>query len=130
MSSTSTLGAIQERVAFDDDVEDLRDDLDESYDGWYAIRTAPFPCPATGCSFVALFQTGAHLVIVWPRNDDPKLLAAASKCRLAGRDPRIVPYDPSFGYAISYDEWRRIGGPVHGKRPEPDGWNDQARERL
>lgn len=128
--SASSLDAIRQRVEFDDEVEDLREDLDEGYDGWYAIRTSPFPCPAEGCSFVARFQTGAHLVIVWPRNDDPKLLAAAANCREAGRDPRIVLYEPGHGAAISYDEWRRIGGPVHGRVEEPAGWDDRARDRL
>jgi hypothetical protein len=127
---TSTLDAIRERIVFDDAVEDIRGDLDEDYAGWYAIRTAPFACPAQGCSFVALFQTGAHLVIVWPRIDDPKLLAAASNCQLAGRDPRVVAYEQAFGPAIAYDEWRRLGGPVHGRIPEPDGWDASARDRL
>src|SRR5205807_2155510 len=30
--------------------------------GWFCVSTDPFPCPASGCSFVAVFMTAAHLV--------------------------------------------------------------------
>lgn len=103
---------------------------DENYDGWFCISTNPYPCPASGCSFVARFQTAAHMVVVWPRADDPKLLATAENCRLVNRQPRIVEYEPGFGPSISYDRWVRLGRPVHGVAEAPDGYRERARDRL
>lgn len=114
------------RTEFDEKVEELREEREDDYTGWFAIRTRPFPCPASGCTFVALFQTAAHLIVVWPGQDDRALLSCARDCREAGRDPRIVEYDYGMGPCIAWDEWRRIGGPVHGRLPVPDGWEERT----
>ena len=90
------------------------DDGDRS--GWFCVATDPFPCPSPGCSFVARHMTALHRVIVWPERDDPQLLDCAAKARAAGRNPRIVAYERSFGQAVSYYELfaGRDGAPVHG----------------
>jgi hypothetical protein len=113
------------RVDFDQDVEARRRDADEDYDGWYCVATSPFPCPAAGCGFVARHMTAAHLVVVWPRIDDPALLGQARGAREVGRNPRVVAYEPGFGPCISWDEWQRIGRPIHGRIARPDGWEDE-----
>jgi len=45
--------------------EELWQDDDGDHDGWFCVRTDPFPCPADGCTFVAEFMTAAHLILVW-----------------------------------------------------------------
>src|SRR5688572_28645092 len=40
------------------------DDADD-HTGWFCVSTDPFPCPAAACTFVAVFMTAAHLVLVW-----------------------------------------------------------------
>jgi hypothetical protein len=103
-------------------LEDVRlaaeDDLwqDESGDhaGWYCVRTDPFPCPASGCTFVADFMTAAHLVLCWEQVDDPNLLRHAARARDVGRNPRVVAYAPDFGPSASYYAWVAAGRPVHG----------------
>ena len=55
--------------------------------GWYCVRTDPFPCPAPGCTFVAVFMTAAHLVLVWEERDDPNLLRHAQRAKEVGREP-------------------------------------------
>ena len=61
------------------DVEPIQDEElwtgeeEGDHDGWFCVRTDPFPCPAPGCSFVAVFMTAAHLVLVWQERDDPNL---------------------------------------------------------
>jgi hypothetical protein len=85
--------------------------------GWYCVRTDPFPCPASGCAFVAQFMTAAHLVLVWEERDDPNLLRHAERAKQVGRNPRVVEYEPSFGPSASYYAWEAAGRPVHGIRP-------------
>lgn len=118
------------RVEFDEDVETRRSDDDVDYSGWYCVQTDPFSCPVPGCGFVALYLTAAHLVVVWPSRDDSKLLANAYNAKLAGREPRVVEYENDFGPCIAYDEWDRIGRPVHGIASKPDGWDENAKGRL
>lgn len=127
---TATPVTAPPRVEFDDDVETRRDDLDEDYAGWYCVQTDPWPCPAPGCSFVALYLTAAHLIVVWPRRDDPSLLGISHSAKVAGRNPRVVEYESARGSCIAFDEWRRIGSPIHGRAAEPDGWDANARDRL
>ena len=67
------------------------------HDGWFCVRTDPFPCPASGCTFVAEFMTAAHLVLVWEELDDPNLLRHAARARDVGRNPRVVGYRADFG---------------------------------
>jgi len=92
------------------------DDSDEDHSGWYCVRTDPFPCPAAGCSFVAEFMTAVHLILVWVDLDDPNLLWHAQRAKEVGRNPRIVPYERSFGPSASYYAWEASGRPVHGVR--------------
>ncbi|MBA2476512.1 MAG: hypothetical protein H0V40_11235 [Actinobacteria bacterium] len=98
------------------DEELWTDDTGGDHSGWFCVRTAPFPCPAAGCSFVAEFMTAAHLVLVWEERDDPNLLRHAQRAKEVGRDPRVVEYEPSFGPSASYYAWEASGRPVHAVR--------------
>lgn len=93
-----------------------RDDEESDRTGWHCVRTDPFPCPAPGCTYVADFMTAAHLVLVWEQRDDPNLLWHAQRAKEVGRNPRIVPYESSFGPSASYYAWEAAGRPVHGVR--------------
>jgi hypothetical protein len=86
------------------------------HSGWFCVRTDPFPCPAPGCTFVAVFMTAAHLILVWEQSDDPNLLHHAQRAKEVGRNPRIEEYAPMFGPSASYYAWEAAGGPVHGVR--------------
>lgn len=90
------------------------DDSTDDHSGWYCVATAPFPCPADGCGFVAEFMTAAHLILVWEERDDPNLLRHAQRAQEVGRRPRVVVYDASFGPSTSYYAWEAAGRPVHG----------------
>ena len=92
------------------------DDDGADYDGWYCVRTDPFPCPAAGCSFVADFMTAAHFILLWQQSDDPNLLRHAARARDVGRNPRVVGYEPEYGPSASYYAWVAAGRPVHGVR--------------
>lgn len=109
------------RLQFDQEVEEQRGDLDADYSGWFCVRTDPWPCPAVGCGAVLDFMTAAHLVVVWPGKDDRSLLSFANDAATFGRNPRITEYRSEFGACIAYDEWRRIGSPVHGVLDRPEG---------
>ena len=99
--------------------EELRQTDDGTdHHGWFCVRTDPFPCPAAGCDFVAVFMTAAHLILVWEQRDDPNLLHHAQRAKEVGRNPRIDAYVPSFGPSASYYAWEAAGGPVHGVRAE------------
>ena len=104
-------------VAADELLEDERlwyDDSQDDHAGWWCVRTDPFPCPAHGCSFVAVFMTAAHLVLVWQERDDPNLLWHAQRAKEVGRNPRVVSYEPAYGPSASYYAWEAAGRPVHG----------------
>jgi len=88
----------------------------DDHTGWFCVRTDPFPCPASGCSFVAVFMTAAHLVLVWEEQDDPNLLRHAQRAKEVGRNPRIISYETDFGPSASYYAWEAAGRPVHGVR--------------
>jgi hypothetical protein len=92
------------------------DDDSEAYEGWFCVRTDPFPCPARGCTYVATFMTAAHLILVWQESDDPMLLKHAARARDVGRNPRIVGYRSEYGPSASYYAWVAAGRPVHGVR--------------
>ena len=98
------------------DEELWQDDGVDDHAGWFCVRTDPFPCPATGCTFVADFMTAAHLVLVWEERDDPNLLWHAQRAKEVGRNPRIVGYEPSFGPSASYYAWEAAGRPVHARQ--------------
>ena len=72
---------------------DARDD----HAGWFCVATAPFPCPAPGCAFVANYMTATHLILVWEEHVD---------------------YRPEFGPSASYYAWEAAGRPVHGIRAQ------------
>jgi hypothetical protein len=84
------------------------------HSGWFCVRTDPFPCPADGCDFVALFMTAVHLILVWEERDDPNLLRHAQRAKEVGRNPAVVDYQDSFGPSASYYAWEAAGRPVHG----------------
>jgi len=98
------------------DEELWQGDGDADHGGWYCVSTAPFPCPAPGCSFVAEHMTAAHLVLVWEERDDPNLLRHAGRAKGVGRGPRVVEYERAFGPSVSYYAWEAAGRPVHGVR--------------
>ena len=104
------------------DVEPVHDEElwtgeeDGDHAGWYCVRTDPFPCPAPGCMFVAVFMTAAHLVLVWQERDDPNLLRHAQRAMEVGRNPRVVSYERDYGPSASYYAWEAAGRPVHGIR--------------
>jgi hypothetical protein len=93
-----------------------RQDADEDHVGWFCVATAPFPCPAPGCDFVAVFMTAAHLILVWEERDDPNLLRHAERAKRVGRNPHVVSYEHDFGPSASYYAWEAAGRPVHGVR--------------
>jgi hypothetical protein len=90
--------------------EETRDD----HEGWFCVATNPFPCPAEGCTFVALHMTAVHLILVWEQRDDPNLLRHAQRAKEVGRNPRVVVYQVEFGPSASYYAWEAAGRPVHG----------------
>ncbi len=98
----------EEELWSDDDAGDR--------DGWWCVRTEPFPCPASGCTFVADFMTAAHMILVWESQDDPALLKHAARARDVGRNPRVVGYRADYGPNASYYAWLAAGRPVHGIR--------------
>jgi hypothetical protein len=105
----------QSTAVFDAD-ELWEDDENGDHDGWFCVRTDPFPCPASGCGFVAEFMTAAHLILVWEATDDPNLLKHAARARDVGRNPRVTGYRSEFGPSASYYAWVAAGRPVHGVR--------------
>jgi hypothetical protein len=111
------LGRVE--VADDELLEDeelWREGDAADHTGWFCVSTDPFPCPAAGCTFVAVFMTAAHLVLVWEQRDDPNLLRHAARAKEVGRNPRITEYESAFGPSASYYAWEAAGGPVHGVR--------------
>lgn len=105
-----------EEELLEEEEELWTDDSGDDHSGWFCVRTAPFPCPAAGCSFVADFMTAVHLVLVWEQRDDPNLLWHAQRAQEVGRNPRIVEYESAFGPSASYYAWEASGRPVHGIR--------------
>ena len=93
---------------------DAADDAER--EGWFCVRTNPFPCPANGCVFIADYMTAAHLILVWQVSDDPNLLWHAQRAKEVGRNPRIIGYETDFGPSASYYAWEAAGRPVHGIR--------------
>jgi hypothetical protein len=98
------------------DEELWTDDAGGDHAGWFCVATNPFPCPASGCSFVADFMTAAHLILVWEQRDDPNLLHHAQRAKEVGRNPHIEAYELDYGPSASYYAWEAAGGPVHGVR--------------
>ena len=92
-----------------EDEELWTDDGGEDHTGWFCVATAPFPCPAAGCTFVAEFMTAAHLILVWQERDDPNLLRHAQRAKEVTRNPRVVAYETSFGPSASYYAWEASG---------------------
>lgn len=111
---TPTRGTITTGPRVGEEVELDFPDIDDR--AWFCIATAPWPCPAEGCPFVAKHVTAAHLIVVWASMDDPNLLSNATRARNAGRDPIVVRYEPAFGPPIPYYRWEALGRPVHAVR--------------
>jgi hypothetical protein len=105
-----------EEEALETEDEELWSDDGGDHEGWFCVRTDPFPCPAPGCTFVAEFMTAAHLILVWQEMDDPNLLRHAQRAKEVGRNPRVVTYQSSYGPSASYYAWEAAGRPVHGIR--------------
>ena len=107
---------LEETLLADEEIEELWTDEgdDDDHAGWFCVATDPFPCPASGCSFVAQYMTAAHLILVWEQRDDPNLLWHAQRAKDVGRNPRVVSYRPEFGPSASYYAWEAAGRPVHG----------------
>ena len=95
-----------------------RDDDSGDRDGWWCVRTDPFPCPAAGCTYVAEFMTAAHLILVWQEQDDPNLLKHAARARDVGRNPRIVGYRADLRPERVVLRVDRLG-PSGARRPRP-----------
>ncbi|MBA3844440.1 MAG: hypothetical protein H0X39_17795 [Actinobacteria bacterium] len=108
----------QSTRVIDEDNELWEDDGSGDHDGWVCVRTDPFPCPATGCSFVAEFMTAAHLILVWQETDDPNMLRHAARARDVGRNPRVTAYRSEYGPSASYYAWVAAGRPVHGVKAQ------------
>lgn len=108
--------SLAEGTGADEDELLWADESDDDHTGWFCVRTDPFPCPATGCTFVAEFMTAAHLVLVWEERDDPNLLWHAQRAKEVGRNPRVVAYERGFGPSASYYAWEAAGRPVHAVR--------------
>jgi hypothetical protein len=105
---------VYERVEIEAEEELWTDDTGADHAGWFCVATDPFPCPAQGCSFVAMFMTAAHLILVWQHRDDPNLLRHAQRAQQVRRNPRVVSYEREFGPSASYYAWEAAGRPVHG----------------
>lgn len=105
-----------EELELFEDAQLWDDDSDTDHTGWFCVATAPFPCPAAGCAFIAEFMTAAHLILVWEERDDPNLLRHAQRAKQVGRNPRVVSYERDFGPSASYYAWEAAGRPVHGVR--------------
>lgn len=111
------------REEFDLETEELLgEQVNEQTGDWWCVRTSPFPCPAEGCDFIAVFLTAGHLVVVWPSKDDPALLRRAHEAKTVDRNPQVVKYRAEYGAAISWDRWQQIGRRVHGRIADPAGW--------
>jgi hypothetical protein len=108
--------SVLEDVELLEEEEELWTDEGGDYQGWFCVRTEPFPCPALACTFVADFMTAAHLILVWQERDDPNLLFHAQRAKEVGRNPRVVAYASWFGPSASYYAWEAAGRPVHGVR--------------
>ncbi len=113
--SSARAGSVQDVEPIEDE-ELWGGDEEGDHAGWFCVRTDPFPCPAPGCSFVAVFMTAAHLVLVWQERDDPNLLRHAQRAMEVGRNPRVVSYERGYGPSASYYAWEAAGRPVHGIR--------------
>ncbi len=109
-----TAGIVEQAVP--EEAEELWTEDGHDHVGWFCVSTDPFPCPAPDCSFVAVFMTAAHLVLVWEERDDPNLLRHAQRAKEVGRNPRIISYEVDFGPSASYYAWEAAGRPVHGVR--------------
>ena len=105
-----------EDYALAEEAELWTDEGTDDYEGWFCVSTDPFPCPASGCEFVAEFMTAAHLILVWEERDDPNLLRHAGRAKEVGRNPRVVTYAVAYGPSASYYAWEAAGRPVHGVR--------------
>jgi hypothetical protein len=78
---------------------------DQDFEGWWCIKTDPWPCPI--CSIVVHFCTVDHRIIVFPEKDDENILKLAAWAKgdnpaNVDRNPRIIEYEADYGPCISY----------------------------
>ena len=107
---------LREETDVGEEEELWTDEGSGDHEGWFCVGTDPFPCPASGCDFVAEYMTAAHLILVWEHRDDPNLLRHAQRAKEVGRNPRVVEYRTEYGPSASYYSWEAAGRPVHGVR--------------
>jgi hypothetical protein len=81
-----------EAVELEVEEELWTDDSSSDHAGWFCVATDPFPCPASGCSFVAMFMTAAHLILVWEHRDATRAWSATSPS--SGAAPPTTPGRP------------------------------------
>lgn len=73
--------------------------------GWFCLRIDPWVCE--GCRHWFLYhmyepETGGHLVVVWPQEDDPTMLKLAERLRQEGDGAKVVEYKLLMGKHISF----------------------------
>ena len=86
------------------------------YAGWFCVATDPFPCPADGCTFVAMFMTAAHLILVWEHVTTRTCSATRSGRRRSGATRGSCATSRRSAPSASYYAWEAAGRPVHGIR--------------
>jgi hypothetical protein len=90
----------------------VADSGDADFSGWFCIATEPYACPC-GQATVS-FCTVAHIILVWPTMDDPRMIEMARFLKSEDkRNPRIVEYENEFGKCISYYKFKAT------RKPEP-----------
>lgn len=85
------------------DVEDAGIDSND-FDDWFCIRRTHEECICG--QFESEYMTVMHLILVWEQMDDPNLLQVAATARDHDQNPKVVPYEKSFGKCISYYEMK------------------------
>ena len=80
---TGFAGTVEHAVP--EEAEELWTEDGAEHVGWFCVRTDPFPCPAPGCSFVAVFMTAAHLVLEVPARVADQRLDAVPPPRARAR---------------------------------------------
>jgi len=90
----------------EDEINRLKSEDDENYEGWYCINVQPRKCQHCGTMMTYVEPPHLHLIIVWEDKDDPHMLAMAQKLK-DGRpeiDPDIREYHPMMGHCISWED--------------------------
>ena len=106
----------EEQIVQDEEL--WHDDDSADRDGWFCVRTDPFPCPAAGLHVRRdVHDRGApDPLLAGERRPEPA--ASRARARDVGRNPRIVGYQSDYGPSASYYAWIAAGRPVHGIRAQ------------